>query len=344
MSDLPEPTFEHLRAVLGEPRGFAERFEVVGELGRGGMGVVYRCRDLELGRDVALKVVLDPNLDSGLADRLRQEATVLAGLEHPSVVPVHDAGHTDDGRPYYIMKFVDGERLGDWAAHRPDLFDRLAVMLRVAEAVAYAHDRGVLHRDLKPDNVMVASFGSVFVLDWGLAKSLARTDETDGVSRESAASDQYTEHGTVLGTPTWMAPEQARGRTDEIDERADVYGLGGLLYFLLTDRPPGAPLDELGQGRAPEAPRRVDPTVPKPLEAICMKALATDPAARYRSAEDLRRDLRNYIAHDPVAARPEGPLERVWRIATKHRALLLLVGAYLLARVGIFLWQAIREP
>jgi len=211
---ISEPALDRLRAMFRAPDLAGTRYELVSELGRGGMGVVYLARDTALDREVALKIV----------DRVHaggREARVLARLEHPGIVPVHDFGELPDGRAFYAMKRVRGDRLDRWLAAGRDVAERLAVFLRVCDAVAFAHAHGVVHRDLKPENVMVGEFGEVLVLDWGIAQ----VPDAAGARAGDA----------IAGTPDYMAPEQARGDADA-DHRADVYALGGVLQAM-SDRP-----------------------------------------------------------------------------------------------------------
>lgn len=215
MSYLPDPAVERLRRSLAEPDFSLTRYRLKEKLGRGGMGIVYLAEDTELEREVAIKV-----LSAAAADDLLAEARVLARLEHPGIVPVHDAGTLPDGRAYFVMKRVEGDPLG--AAARPRN-EWLRVLLRVCDAVAFAHSRGYVHRDLKPANIMTGAFGEVLVLDWGIAQT---------PDREAPAA----------GTPHYMAPEQARGEI--VDARADVYSLGVMLRELAPDPP--APLRSIG--------------------------------------------------------------------------------------------------
>ncbi|HEV8345571.1 MAG TPA: serine/threonine-protein kinase [Vicinamibacterales bacterium] len=214
---ISESALDRLQALFTAPDLSATRYTLVSVLGRGGMAVVYLARDTTLDRDVALKV-LDWTVDESAASRLAQEARILARLEHPGIVPVHDFGQLADGRLFYAMKRVRGERLDRWAAGR-DVHERLNAFRRVCDAVAFAHAHGVIHRDLKPENVMVGEFGEVLVLDWGIAR-------VDGQSER---------RGTLVGTPDYMAPEQLRA-DGVVDERADVFSLGVLLAGLGDDR------------------------------------------------------------------------------------------------------------
>ena len=310
MSGLPDPAVARLRRVLDEPDLSGTRYQLLEELGRGGMGTVYAAEDRELGRRVALKVL--PPWDAGTASdaaaRLLQEARILAQLEHPGIVPIHDAGELSDGRVFYAMKRVDGRRL-DQVRQGASRFDLLRLFLKVCDPVAFAHSRQVIHRDLKPENVMVGEFGEVLVLDWGIAKL------------QIADCRLQIDEGTIAGTPGYMAPEQAAGK--EVDERTDVYGLGGILYHMLVGRAPGA---------EPSPPRRLDRSIAKPLEAICLKALAHDPTARYASVAEMQTDVARYLDGAAVTAYRENPLEIAARWVTRNRTLVLLVVAYLIMR------------
>jgi serine/threonine protein kinase len=208
MTDLNDLTLDHLRAVVDLPDLTGTRYELEAEIGRGGMGVVYAAMDRQLERHVALKV-----LDSTLPPvRLAEEARVIAKLEHPAIVPIYETATLADGRAYYAMKLVDGSRLDRYVDLHPSITERLRVIRRIGEALAFAHSRGVIHRDLKPQNVMIGSFGEVYVMDWGV----------EGVA----------------GTPQFRAPEQVQG--GRIDQRSDIYSLGALLQFVLPERAPRA--------------------------------------------------------------------------------------------------------
>lgn len=317
---LPDATVGHLLRIAGAAEGPGGRYQLREEIGRGGMGVVYRAHDRELQRDVALKV-LRAGADSGdLARRLHREARVLASLEHPGMVPVHDVGVLADGLGFYVMKLVRGRRLDEWAAGSPPLTERLRAFERICETVAFAHAHGVVHRDLKPGNVMLGAFGEVLVLDWGVAKVLSDASLASGAT----AVDGETAAGTVLGTPGYMAPEQAAGDARAIDARTDVYALGGLLHFLLACSPPTA-------GPLPRG-------TPRPLAAIVQRCLAVARTGRYASVSDLAADIRAFEARDPVSAYPETPLLKARRIVSRYRVPIGLVLTYMVMRVALIFW------
>ncbi len=316
MTWLEDHTLRHLGRVAAQPGFGAERYTVVRELGRGGMGTVHLARDNALDRDVALKVSNATLADGSLEARMRTEALVLARLEHPGIVPIHDVGTLPDGRLFYVMKLVRGRTLEDHLRDRHDLNERLRVFERVCEPVAFAHAHGVVHRDLKPGNIMVGSFGEVLVMDWGVAKLLAER-ETGGSTASSVAADGDTEPGTVLGTRGFMPPEQASGQIDLIDQRTDVYALGALLHWMLVDF----------RG------------LPKRLRAICTRALAKNPAERYPGADELAADIVRFRAGQPVTAYRETILDRAGRLLGKYRVPVLLILAYLIMRT-LVAWLA----
>ena len=304
---LSNTVVDHLRVVATWPELPGDRYVIERPIGRGGMGTVYVARDTLLERDVAIKVSNAPVAGSGLDERLRQEAQVLARLEHPGIVPVHDAGQLADGRMFYVMKLVHGETLSAHAKRLSGEASVLGVFERVTETIAFAHEAGVIHRDLKPSNVMVGRFGEVLVLDWGVAKA----------SEEAAAS------ATRVGTPGFMPPEQARG---EATSTSDVFALGALLFWMLTDAtPPPARDDALRVLNAAARP-------PRRLAAIVLKCLASEPSDRYSNAAALAADLARYRAGHPVAAHRETTPERIGLWFIKYRTFILLVAAYLVMR------------
>ena len=315
MSGISDAALRHLQEMTDLPDLDGTPYEILETLGRGGMGTVYLARDRRLDREVALKVIQLPGGAAEDVERLLREARVLARLEHPGIVPVHDAGLLPDGRAFYTMKRVRGLRLDEHARAVP-LAERLRAFERICEAVAFAHAHGVIHRDLKPENVMIGPFGEVLVMDWGVAKVPSHPPST-GEGEKAAAwmrDSNLTAHGTILGTPGYMAPEQECGEIDRIDERTDVWALGALLGFLLAGE---------------EAPR--------PLEAIRRRAMAAEPRDRYPEVDELAADLSRYLAGLAVSAHRESLLDRAGRFARRHRAAILLVLAYVLMRALLIL-------
>jgi serine/threonine protein kinase len=338
---LSDRTVQHLRRVAEWPDLGETKYRLLEELGHGGMGTVYLAEDAVLGRRVALKVIATAAARPGAAERMWNEARVLASLEHPGIVPVHDAGALPDGRIFYAMKRVDGKRL-DELAPGLSLPERLRAFQRICEAVAFAHARGVVHRDLKPENVMVGPFGEVLVMDWGVAKALEAPAPAPA-PQAAAPSPAATDAGAVVGTPAYMAPEQAAGTAERVGKPADVYALGAILYFLLAGRAPfdaaAAERRARGDARAePEPPRSKDPRIAPALEAIVLKAMAVEPLARYGSAEELSAEIARFLDGDRVLAHRERPLERARRIYARYETPILIVAAYLVMRVVLFLY------
>ena len=341
---LNDDTLDHLRHVVQDDAPDDPRYRINQRIGQGGMGTVYLAEDRALGRPVALKVIRDGALNKESIDRMSREAHIIACLEHPGIVPVHDIGTLADGRAYYVMKWVQGRRLDEHFDASAGIPERLRVFQRVCETVAFAHAHQVIHRDLKPQNVMVGPFGEVLVLDWGLAKA-ALDPSTNAAAaaplpqeRPLEPSPRETAHGTILGTPAYMSPEQALGAVDRIDERSDVYALGGVLYFLLTGQAPRAAAQS-GDGALPLVPpRQRNRAVPRRLEAICLKALSADPEHRYAGAAELAAEVVRFLDGQAVLAYHEGVLERLGRWAWRYRAPILLVAAYLLMRALLAVW------
>lgn len=324
MKPLSDRVVQHLAQVSDWPDLSGTRYDALDELGRGGMGVVYRAHDQVLDREVALKILHQPDPSGGLTERLSREARILARLEHPGIVPVYDLGRLPDGRLFYVMKLVRGKRLDHWLGRERSERERIDLLRRIAETVGYAHAHGVVHRDLKPANVMVGEFGEVLVLDWGVAKLAGgRPGGQSEFSTASRADDPFssprsalnTDHGTVIGTAGFMAPEQARGEVQLVDQRTDVYGLGALLGAMIT--PP---------------PRR--------LAAVAAHAMAPEPEHRYPDAGSFARELIRYQDGLPLEAYQETLLERAERIVARHQTAILLVLAYLLMRaIFLMFWE-----
>jgi serine/threonine protein kinase/WD40 repeat protein len=367
------PASEIVERLSGRPH-LRQRYEIRGEVGRGAMGAVLRVWDADLRRQLAVKVMLALDSERGSQTasqessaarryaRFLEEAQITGQLDHPGIVPVHEIGLDGDGRLYFTMKLVRGRELREvfelvrkgedgW-----NLTRALNVLLRVCEAMAFAHEKGVVHRDLKPDNVMVGRFGEVYVMDWGLAKVLGSQDTHDVRIRRADASQSLvrterrdraqqadsplaTMDGDIVGTPCYMPPEQARGRLEDIGPHSDVYSVGAVLYELLGgqmpycapgDRPsPQAVLGALIQG--PPLPlRKLTKDVPDELVAICEKAMARDIAARYPSMAGLTEDLRAYLEGRVVQAYESGAFAEFRKWIARNRAFAATLGAALL--------------
>jgi serine/threonine-protein kinase len=287
-------------AAAGPPN--VPGYEILGELGQGGMGLVYKARHLTLNRLVALKMIRTWGYaGSERLARFRREAEAVAQLQHANVVQVYDVGEAD-GQPYISLEFIDGGSLAAKLTGTPLPPPEAAMLVAsLAKAVAVAHRRGIIHRDLKPSNVLLTADGTPKITDFGLAKKL----DDPGDTRE----------GEVVGTPSFMAPEQAAGRVDAIGPATDVYGLGAILYECLTGRPPfraATAHDTIQQVLAeePMPPSRWQPKLSRDLETICLKCLNKDPARRYGSADDLAADLKRWMTGELITARPVGLPER----------------------------------
>jgi serine/threonine protein kinase len=322
MTWLDDSAFERLRQAADSPDLEGTRYRLIDKLGEGGMGGVFRVEDRVLEREVALKVIGVSDPDGVLAIRLLRESRVIAKLEHPGIVPVHDAGALPDGRPYYTMKLVQGKRLDEHAKDVKGLSDRLRIFLRICDTVAFAHSHHVLHRDLTPANVMVGPFGEVLVMDWGLSKLLYGSAGRKVADRDASNSGKFadaltTAHGSVLGTPGYMAPEQSRGDS-LLDQRADIYSLGAILEFLLMDAT----------------------SVPRALAAIRRQAMAEEPAQRYQNVPDLAADVAHFLDGVAVSAYPEGLPASLWRWIGRNRAWIGLLLAYVITRALLIFFRS----
>ena len=315
-------------SVSEAPRAQSDgRYVIDRELAHGGMGRVFMGRDVRLGRDVAIKVLRKP--DGPAVARFEQEVRLAARLQHPGIVTVYDAGFWSTGEPFLVMKLVLGRSLERAIADAETLADRLALLSFLAaatDALAYAHDQGVVHRDLKPANIILGAFGETVVLDWGLAKVVGsdRDAPATAASPASPASDGLTCDGAVMGTPAYMAPEQAAG--EAVDVRADVYALGAILYQTLAGAPPASSGTVTPLGR-------LEPHVPRDLLAIVDQAMAPRRADRYPSAFELGEDLRRFLAGQWVSARHSWPA-RLGHLGTKPLLLGLALIAVALALAG----------
>jgi serine/threonine protein kinase len=363
---------------LGQPTGQGLRFRVLRPHARGGLGQVYVAHDEELHREVALKEMHDQHAhDETSRTRFLLEAEITGGLEHPGIVPVYGLGQYADGRPFYAMRFVKGDSLKDAIEkfHRGradagtrtlELRELLGRFIDVCQAIQYAHDRGVLHRDLKPGNIMLGKYGETMVVDWGLAKALGAADpsarsrsDEPALQPPSASGTAHTMQGSAVGTPQYMSPEQAAGRLDQLGPASDIYSLGATLYALLTGQPPityeastnphrpdvAAVLRKVERGEFAR-PRQVKPDVHPALEAICLKAMAVKPQDRYASPSALIDDLKHWLAGEPVSAWREPWTIRTRRWIDRHRTLVtglaaaVVVGLVSLSVATVLLAQA----
>jgi serine/threonine protein kinase len=340
------------------------KYTLVREIARGGMGQIYFGEDPQLKRNVAVKV--SSVSEGGEDPRFSKEAEVLAQLAHPNIVPIHNIGVDAQGRPFYSMKLVKGRTLqavlnlirdGDAAAIKE--YQRAALLTifrKVCDAMMFAHSKGILHRDLKPENIMVGEYGEVLVMDWGLAKVLGeREEQGSSICRVHDTGDYgMTMEGEVMGTPQYMSPEQAMGMVAELDQRSDIYSLGGILYAILTLRPPidGTTLDEVltkvkngsissmvtkrgGKGAVSlGAPASMGAEVPEALQAVTLKAMATDRNKRYGDIQAFAKDIESYQNGFATGAENAGALRLLMLFIKRNKAIsaaaaLLFFGAIL---------------
>lgn len=328
-------------AKQSAPKNEIGPYEIIGELGRGGMGVVFKARHKQLRREVALKMVLGTVMTEKVKSRFHLEAQSVAALKHPGIVQIYEFGE-HGGDPWFALELVDGKNLAELSGKQPMEPERAARLVAdLAAAVAFAHDRGVLHRDIKPANVLVTTSDVPKLSDFGLAKRVA----TDDLTMESF--EHKTIDGQIIGTPSYMPPEQARADSSLIGPAADQYSLGATLYHLLTGRAPfvgSKGLEVVMQviQNDPLSVRQLRPAVPLDLETICSKSMSKDPSRRYPNCAELEADLRRYLRHEPIVARPIGNVERFIRWCRRNPRIALPSAAAVcatLAALGIFVWS-----
>src|SRR5438034_5189930 len=322
----PQPAFSHLlpsdgRRAGGEGTRFGD-YELLEEIARGGMGVVYKARQVSLDRIVAVKLILFGQFaDEAAARRLRAEAQAAARLQHPNIVAIHEVGD-HAGQPFFSMDYVEGQNLADFARDHPLTTRHAAQLLKtIAEAIHYAHQQGIVHRDLKPSNILIDAAFEPHITDFGLAKQLPLKSEI----RNQKSEIDLTLSGQVLGSPSYIPPEQASGKRGAIGPHSDIYSLGAILYHLLTGRPPfcaetiTATLRLVAESD-PISPRLLNPSVPRDLETICLKCLEKEPAKRYPTPQALAEDLNRFLRNEPIRTRPVSQPEKLWRWARRKPA------------------------
>jgi len=357
-----------LRSWLDSIKG-RDKYDVGRVVARGGMGAVFSAKEAATGRTVAMKRILD-SADEESGARFLTEAKVTALLEHPNIVPVHDLDVDARGRVFYTMKLIKGETLGDVLERIEEgdeatirqypLGELLNIFQKVCDAVAFAHSRDVLHRDLKPDNIMIGEYGEVLVMDWGLAKILARRlprrTQASSLLEDDPSDGFHTMDGMVIGTPQYMAPEQAEGHINQIDQRTDIYALGGILYHMLTLRPPvlagndTAMIKAAAAGEIPPPaelvkkvvlPHSPGGRVPGSLSAVAMRALSKARSGRYPTVQSLRQEVVAYQTGFATSAEHAGTWRKAELLLRRHKVaaavFLMVLALATAAMVGVML-------
>src|SRR6516225_74363 len=339
--DAVPPSDSKMPARAAKLLGELGDYELLEEVGRGGQGVVFRARQKSLNRIVALKVIgLGQWATQAHLKRFRLEAEAAASLDHPCIVPIYEIGDRD-GQCYFSMKFVEGGQLDEVVAHEPVSIRQAAeLIVKVARTVHYAHEHGILHRDIKPGNILLDKKGKPHLTDFGLARLV-----------ESDSSVTHTLD--VLGTPSYMAPEQAVGNNAAISSATDVYGLGAVLYQLLTGQPPfagGATYEtiKLLLDTEPKQPRLLNPKIDRDISTICLKCLEKDPKRRYSSALALAEDLERWLTHEPIEARHIGVFTRGRKWVRRNPSIAVMTAMLLALAVplGVTIWKSefVRQP
>ena len=327
--------------LSSEIRECSNRYDKGEFLASGGMKRISKTVDRLTDRLIA-KATLKDTSDPVRVERFFHEARICASLEHPNIVPVYDIGYDEDNQPFFTMKLIQGQSLNELIKEKKSSrTEMLDAFVKICDAVAYAHSRGVIHRDLKPDNIQISSFGEVLVCDWGLA----RRDEKDFNISDNGESPSapVTYDGTVQGTPGFMAPEQARGENEMIGQHSDIYSLGSILYFILTGKPPynepdpKSTLSKTAEGDF-ETPNKIDPTLPLSLNAVCMKAMALEIDKRYKNAEDLRDDILKYLHGYATSAEEIGSWGLFKLLMARNRMASLTITSSLIVIFSLTAW------
>ena len=352
-----QPIQPNLSAETFRPVPADQKYQIEKKIAEGGMGVILSALDKNIQRRVAMKIIsADQSDNQDHISRFIEEVQITGQLEHPNIVPTYELGTGPDGNVYYTMKLVKGKTLDDILEKLKakksfsktvgyTLPKLLQIFVQICNGIAFAHSKGVIHRDLKPENIMIGEFGEVFIMDWGLAKVLGKAerpakDTVKGV-RESSLGTR-TMDGTVMGTPSYMPPEQARGEIDNIDQRSDVYGLGAILYQILTFAPPFTGndvrqvLNDVVNKPVIPLRKRAVADIPKELDAICLMALAKDQSGRYASAQELADDIQQYLEGRSVSALPDSLPTRLVKWVRRNKTISASLVGLIVISAGIY--------